>query len=231
MYTITLSGNSSELSCELFPPLEVKKTSRLCLLSLQTNNSIPNIEPGCNKIGFIVDGAHTKTVTLPTGSYELTELETLIQSLLPIEVNSIKLQGNKNTLKCKMTCSNKIDFTVEDSIAKLLGFEKTVYADDEIHESPEIVNIMKVNCIKVDCNLIKGSFFNGYPGQTIHEFSPTVKSGYKIIEIPRHPVYYALNYTSVSEINIKLLDQDDNLINLRGEPITIRIHIIHDDGA
>lgn len=52
MYTITLHGHSSELSCDLFPPLEVDENTQLCLLSLQTHNSIPNIEPGCNTIGF-----------------------------------------------------------------------------------------------------------------------------------------------------------------------------------
>jgi len=32
--------------------LEVESNAQLCILSLQTNNSIPNIEPGCNTIGF-----------------------------------------------------------------------------------------------------------------------------------------------------------------------------------
>ncbi len=40
------------MSCDIFPPLEVKNTSQLCLLSLQTHNSIPNIEPDCYTIGF-----------------------------------------------------------------------------------------------------------------------------------------------------------------------------------
>lgn len=225
MYTITLNSNSSELSCEIFPPLEVKNTSQLCLLSLQTNNAIPNIEPGCNTIGFHLLGGNTETVTIPTGSYELDVLESTIQSLLSTEVGMFRLYGNKNTLKCKITCSNKINLTAADSIAKLLGFKNTIYECDEVHESEELVNILKVNCIKVDCNLITGSLYNGTPSQTIHEFFPTVPAGYKIVELPRHLVFYPLHTTTISEVQISLKDQEDNLINLRGETITVRLQI------
>ncbi|KAF0716170.1 Uncharacterized protein FWK35_00029694, partial [Aphis craccivora] len=67
MYTITLNGNSSELSCDFFPPIE-------------TNNSIPNINDKCYQIGFIYyEGKSEKTAnliySLPTGSYELREIE------------------------------------------------------------------------------------------------------------------------------------------------------------
>lgn len=36
VYTITLNGNSGELSCDIFPPIELDKTSQINLLSLQT---------------------------------------------------------------------------------------------------------------------------------------------------------------------------------------------------
>lgn len=231
MYTLTLNGNSSELSCEIFPSLEVKNNSQLCLVSLQTNNSIPNIEPGCNTITVHVFGGEAKTITIPTGSYELETIETVIQSLLPIEVSSFQLRGNKNTLKCIMTSSNNIDFSKSDSIAKLLGFRNVMYENNIVHESEELVKIMKVNCIKVECNLITGSFSNGYPSQAIHEFFPSVPAGFKIIEIPRHPVFYSINCSSISRINIVLVDQEDNLINLRGEPITVRLQIVHGYGS
>ncbi|KAF0704251.1 protein ALP1-like, partial [Aphis craccivora] len=52
MYTITLNGNSGESSFDIFPPIEVENTAQICLLSLLTNNSIPNIEPGYNSICF-----------------------------------------------------------------------------------------------------------------------------------------------------------------------------------
>lgn len=230
MYTITLNGNSSEMSCDIFPPLEVKNTSQLCLLSLQTNNSIPNIEHECNTIGFHDSTGKCINLTIPTGSYEIINLESTIQKLLPNYVTLFQLKADGSTLKCSMTCSHDIDFTIDHNISKILGFENKVYSANTKHESERIVNIMKVNCIKIDCNLISGSFSNGIPSQTIHEFFPSSPPGHKIIEVPKHLVFYRLNSTSISKVNIVLKDQDNNLINLRGEPITIRLQIKHKDG-
>lgn len=227
MYTITLNGNSSELSCDIFPPINVSENAKVCLLSLHTNNSIPNIEPGCNTIGFHSMFGLNEDIELPTGSYELKSLESTIQKLFPYADASFELKANNTTLKCLMRCNHDIDFKNKNSISKLLGFKNEVYKADTIHESNRIVNIMKINSIKIECNLISGSFCDGIPGQTIHEFFPTVPSGYKIIEVPRHPVFYPLNSTSISTVKIELRDQNDILINLRGEPITVRLQIIH----
>lgn len=202
MYTITLNGSSSELSCDIFPPLEVDNSSQLCLLSLQSNNSIPNIEAGCNAIGFRNSLGGTEHINLPTGSYELSTLESNIQKLLPSQVTMFQLRANENTLKCLMTCSHEIDFTIENNISRILGFKNIVYSAEILHESERLINIMKVNCIKIECNLISGSFNDGVPSQTIHAFFPSVPQGYTIIEVPRHPVFYPLNTSTISKVNI-----------------------------
>lgn len=230
MYTLTLDGNSSELSCDIFPPIEITRGSQLCLLSLRTNNSIPNIEPRCSTIGFCNGLGERYTVSLPMGTYELKNLESCIIKKIP-ETVAFELKADENTLKCQMKCDDEIDFTVQNSISRLLGFENLKYKAGTVHESRNIVNIMRVNSIKVECNLIFGSFCNGVPDQTIHEFSPAVPPGYKIIEVPLHTVYYPLVHSSVSKVNVTLRDQDNNLINLRGEPITIRLQIIRGYGS
>lgn len=241
MYTITLNGNSSELSCDIFPPLEVENSAQISLLSLQTNNSIPNIEPGCNTIGFrniidqnenvIIPTASYENVIIPTGSYELHDIESVIQKLKPDYVTWFELKADRNTLKCIISCSHDIDFSVVDSIAKLLGFKNEVYTAGTNHESENTVNIMKINCIKVECNLITGSFCDGTPSKIIHELYPTVPAGYKIVEVPRHPVLYSLNTTSISKVDIILKDQNNCLINLRGETITVRLQITRGHGT
>lgn len=73
MFTITLKGNSSELSCDICPPLEIDKTSQICLLSLQINNSTPKIVSITN--GFENSSGKTSEVIIPTDSYELNALE------------------------------------------------------------------------------------------------------------------------------------------------------------
>lgn len=228
--TLTLKGDSSELSCDIFPPLEVEHASQLCLLSLYTSNSIPNIDPLCYKIAFNSTPANCHTVEIPTGTYELESLESSIRKLLPSSVRFV-LKADVNTLQCMMQSSAEIDFTVENNISKLLGFDSKKYEPKTIHVSRNIVNIMRVNSIKIECNLTTGSFNNGIPDQTIHEFSPSVPPGYKISEAPLHPVYYPLVRSCISKVDVALKDQDDNLINLRGEPITIRLQIVPSHGA
>ncbi|VVC36599.1 Hypothetical protein CINCED_3A014545 [Cinara cedri] len=120
-----------------------------------------------------------------------------------------------------MTCSNKIDFTADNSIAKLLDFKNSIYDSDKVHESEELMNILKVNCIKVDCKLITSSLYNGTPSQTIHEFFPSIPAGYKIVELPRHLVFHS----TISKVQISLNEKEDNLINVREETITVRLLI------
>ncbi|KAF0747256.1 Uncharacterized protein FWK35_00024634 [Aphis craccivora] len=115
--------------------------------------------------------------------------------------------------------------SVENSIASILGFRNVLYTTGMTHESENTVKIMKINNIKVECNLITSSFCDGAPSQIIHELYPTVAAGYKIVEVLRHPVFYGLNTTSISRVNIVFKDQNDCLINLRGESITIRLQI------
>ena len=120
MCTINLTGKSSELSCDFFPPIEVSKNAKICLLGFQTNNSIPNITDNCNKIGFTSIGNENYTIsdiyTIPTGSYELSEIETVIKNMLLVTGKTFELKANSNTLKCEMSCSISIDLSMENNI-------------------------------------------------------------------------------------------------------------------
>lgn len=229
MYTITLNGNSSELSCDFFPPLEVGKNAKICLLGFQTNNSIPNITDNCNKIGFTSMGNENHTIsdiyTIPTGSYELSEIETVIKNMLLVTGKSFELKANSNTLKCEMSCSISIDLSMDNNIGPLLGFKNQIYNANVKHESDTLVNITKTNCIYIESNLVTGSFNNGKQCHTIHEFYPNVPPGYKVIEIPTHLVFYPINCTSISHASVVLKNQDNELIDLRGEPVSIRLLI------
>jgi len=224
MYTITLTGNSSELSCDFFPPIEVSKNAKICVLGFQTNNSIPNVNEKCNKIGFIYNGALV-SYTIPTGSYELTEIEMVIKQLLHNTDTIFELRADNNTLKCSMICNETVDFTMPNNIGQLLGFKNRIYNANVHHESDTLVNITKTNCIYIESNLVMGSFNNGKQCHTIHEFYPNVPPGYKIIEVPTHLVFYPLNSTSITHASITLKNQNNELVDLRGEPISIRLLI------
>jgi len=226
--TLSLSGNTSELECRFFPPIEVGDSAEIGLLSLQTYNSMPNVEPGCDTLGIINERGDTSLIKIPTGCYEINTLEAKIHELLiSSDVKFFELNTDSSTLKCTIYCSNDIEFNVNNSIAPLLGYRRNAdrLRGNFVHESVDMVNIMKINCIKVVCNLALGSFENGQQSHAIHEFYPAVAPGFKIIEIPKYCVLYRLGTNTVDNVRVTLRDQHDKLINLRGETLNVRLLI------
>lgn len=141
------------------------------------------------------------------------------------EVNFFKLVPNLNTLKCELHSSHTIDFTQKGSIGPLLGFSKRLLRANFVHESDYAINIQKVNAILIDCNIATGSYKNGQLVHTLYEFFPNVDPGYRIIEQPSSLIYLPVNTQTINNITIRLVDQDGDLINFRGEKITVVLHL------
>ena len=120
--TLTLSGTSSILEAQYFPPIELTpgKNYSLGLVQLLTFNSIPNIDVGYNK--FYIGG---QEIELPVGCYEIGDIEKYIVEFLKkrkIKTN-LFIKPNNNTLRCEIISTADIDFRPKDSIAKILGFD------------------------------------------------------------------------------------------------------------
>lgn len=165
-------------------------------------------------------------VKVPTGSYELPDLEKYIKKVLDLRKVEFALSANKNTLQCEILCSQPINFTKPNTIGPLLGFKaKRILSPNRTHISRHPADILKVNVIRVECNIIKGAYLNNNPAHTIHEFSLDVPPGYKIIETPQNVIYFPVTVRSIHDLNLSIVDQQNNLINFRGETITVRLHI------
>lgn len=165
-------------------------------------------------------------IKIPTGSYELEHLSEYLQKRLKVKGAKLVLQANKNTLQCELFCNQPIDFSRPNTVAPLLGFKSNqVLAAYQPHESQLPANILKVNVIRVQCNIITGSYLNNQASHSIHEFSPKVPPGYKIIEVPQNVIYFPITVKNIQRIDLTLVDQHNQLINFRGETITIRLHI------
>lgn len=78
-FTLTLSGNSSTLAAEYFPPIELDRNSSYtcCLVDFQSYNSLPNITHFNNKL-YIEERGATK---LPAGRYSKKEFPKLVNAL------------------------------------------------------------------------------------------------------------------------------------------------------
>ena len=56
-------------------------------------------------------------------------------------------------------------------------------------------------------------------------FFSKVSPGYKITETPVNLVYLPMTLDTIDSLKVSITDQDDHLLNLRNEMLTIRFHI------
>ena len=234
MVSFILSGNTSDfVTCHNSVMLDPTKNYEAALLSLDTYNSIPNVTKNKNNVlkYSTDDGTTWKTIALDTGAYELQAINSEIkrqiivngddESAINISANISKLTSIVNIEKSRF----KIDFGVSHSIGSIIGFKKVIIGQG-YNESPNIVNIMQVNSILVNLDIIMGSYVNGSQSPTLYSFYPNVSPGYKIVERPNPSlIYYPLSRYDISRIRVWLTDQNGNSIDLRGEMLTIRIHV------
>ena len=59
----------------------------------------------------------------------------------------------------------------------------------------------------------------------IHEFFPAVPLGYKFIKVPSQVIYLPVTVKSIDKLQSRIVDQDGDLVNFRGEFVTIRLRI------
>ena len=83
--SINFSGKCSIIRKSYYPPIKLdpKKKNELALIRLETYNSIPNIDENNNLIICEVN-TEVLNIKIPTGSYELSQINDVIQKQLEI---------------------------------------------------------------------------------------------------------------------------------------------------
>lgn len=169
-----------------------------------------------------------KSVQIPIGTYEVSNLSQYLKKQLQQIHEDLRFElfANHNTLQCEIYCNQPIDFTKSNSFGSLLGFHNDIVLEaNKWHESKLPANILKVNVIRIHCNIVTGSYLNNHPSHSIHEFSLRVPPGSKIVEVPHNVIYFPITVKSIQRIDISIVDENDQLVNFRGETITVRLHI------
>jgi hypothetical protein len=249
MTTIVLTNNSANFRTCLSPfiRLDRNKNYEAALLSIDLYNSIPNVTEKNNKFQYSTDEGRTwKTITLPTGSYEVAQIETEIQKQMIIndDYNKsnnefyINIIPNVSELKSVIEITNdkyrvkldNDDAGQSNSILKTLGFQaqpnNVLILSSGSNQSQNIVNITNINSVLVNVDLTSGSYVNSNQSSAIYSFDPNrVPPGFKLNERPNPIIYYPIHRSVIDSISVWLTDQDNNSIDIRGEKITIRLVI------
>lgn len=227
--TFTLKSLSNVLTANYYPPIELDDRYEYAvgLIGLHTYNTIPNIYDGNNK--FYYDD---QVIIIPTGSYEISDVEAYIQKhLSPPNDNTsdknelLSIKPNNNTLRCEIMSFFSIDFRPSDSIGHMLGFSKRLLTAKKSYESDLPVQIIKVVTIRIEANIVTSTYYDTHLSHTLFEFSPSVEPGYSINIEPRNIIYLPINTKTISTISLRLLDQDGDPVDFRGEQIVVRLEL------
>lgn len=113
----------------------------------------------------------------------------------------------------------------------------------------DLRRIVELSVVRINCDIISGSYINGERSQTIHQFatSTSVVKGHKavkkqsgasevsldvkdqtFVEIPKHLNYFPIKSKNLSSIRISIVNQDGNLVDIDGAYIICRINIKRD---
>lgn len=245
-FTATFTGTSSVLQADFFPEIVLDSQANYCcaLLDFTAYNSIPNIIKGENnelsvkyttqvkkwnhakKDYEYPNLGKEKTISLPTGAYEVEDL----LKYLKWEFHALGVSLTYEISAASSTVGIEFDKDIEwigGTLLNVLGFyENKTFEKSTNYSSENIVKITNVDLIRVECDIISGSYINGNSTHTIHQFSHSkVDAGYKFIEIPQHLIYFPIRENQLRSIQISIVDQNGQLIDFRGEQISCRIHI------
>ena len=236
-FQIIASNDKTNFNTRFNPKLELDrdKVYEIALVNLETYYSFPNIDDTNNVFVYSHDQGVTWTkIKIPEGSYEIDDINNTIKHEMEKrghydsinEDHYINISANSNTLKSVLIIESgyQVDFDQPNNLSKVLGFTGTKY-EEGFYESESVVDILRINSILVNIDIISGSYVNGTTKSTIYSFFPKVSPGYKIIESPVNLVYLPITLDTIDSLNVTITDQDDHLLNLRNENLTIRFHI------
>ena len=235
-----LKGKGSDITINFPQPIIIPTQThegKVGLKNLVLYNNIPNVtENKNNKLRIKVPTqAEYITFSLDTGAYELSMINEQIQEFIQVKYPALKdveknfkLIGNDATSRCEFLfkADYGVDFNVEHSLNKLLGFEKT---DKHLGRGRFIAShgakIVKVTSLIVNCNILESNYINSQQVPFIYNTTINVPSGYRLMREINNIAYKRLTTSQISSIRVWLVDQDNESVDLRDDDLLVTLSL------
>ena len=230
-------GSSENFTSHFNPPLELdaSKNYQVCLINASMWYSWYNINNENNKFKYY-NGSTWKIIGIPPGAYNIVDIDSNLKHNMKQngdwdttnDKSYISITPNYNTSKSMVELQNgyKVNFTIDNSIRTILGFNSKIIENNGFHSSDNIVQITEVDTVQIHCDLITDSYINGTTSSVIYVFTPSVPPGYLINIHPTQRFNISISKRGlINNINFSLHDQNNNLINMNNERVTYFLHI------
>jgi len=213
--------NSQTSDCIFhLPHIIVSKSKQISIsvLHAQIPGSYYNINHSNNKLVYRLTDHFLSTVYLEPSNYNINTLIAHIESLIEVEFNIIySVASNKLTIT-----NNTIGFILDKSSTclELLGFsvKDHISANNKII-SDNVVNLFLIRTLQIcSDNFILNNIDSYNPNNSnILASIPITSSFNSIISYINHDVHSDINNTrNLTNLHIKITDQDANAIELNG---------------
>ena len=202
----------------------------LSVVSCLIPYSFYNINSSNNVLNYSFDGIDIKTLTIPIGNYNVNSLLSVLKSnLLP------SFTITYDSVKNKFTFTNityNFRFMSSSTCLQILGFNNniTIFSTSFSLTSVNCVNVYSIRTVQVNSNLITYNINKVQKNNFCILCSvPIICTPFSLIEyINRTNFKTNLFLNRISNIKIKLTDDNGNLIDLNGchYSLTLQLDVV-----
>jgi hypothetical protein len=234
-YYLTFTLDKTVQSTRFLNPIKLNQNRRYeCALQyLGTSNYLINITEKNNMFYYKYENIYY-TILFEKGAYEISDIGAEIKRVMtlrnhysekePSFILSTKNETFKSVIEIK---SDKlsIDFKQPNTFRNILGFEPKIL-NKGYHVSDNTIQITSSSSIMINCDLISGSYHNGVEKNILHSFpAMLVPSGYRMNIFNSNLLYLPVNKSVIDNIMFKITDDNFEVVDLKGEKISLGIHI------
>jgi len=236
--TVDSTGKTAEdFTINFQPPIQVKNEEgyewKIALDSMKYTYSMRNIDSTYNNHTFeYYNGSAWKTVTIPGGTYGVSDINAYFQQVMKDNGDYSTSGGddvfyasftlNNNTQRIKITVSNsyEVRFTNGSDFRLLIGADAATYnSTTDLTTQPDINR--GINSFNVHTDIISETYYNGQTSSILYNFIPNVPPGYITELAPQKLLRLGLDTNEIRSMRIWFTDQLNRPISFFGEPVTL----------